>query len=260
VPGGHAFSRSELAAQLSALGVAPGAVLLVHASFSKVGPIDGGPPALIGALRDALGSTGTLVMPSMSDDDDRPFDARETPCLAMGVVADTFWRMPGVLRSDSPHAFAAIGPDAARITAAHPWNVPHGPDSPVGRVHDLDGRILLLGVGHDANTTVHLAEALAGVRYRARKVLTIWKDGHPERVAYDETDHCCARFSLLDEWLAAGERQRLGSVGHATARLALARHVVEAAVARLRADETVFLHPPGVDEECDAARRSLGNE
>ena len=254
----HDASRAELTAQLLELGVTPGSVLLVHAAFSKVRPVDGGPLGLIGALRAAVGARGTLVMPSMSDDDDHPFDPRRTPCLAMGVVADTFWRLPGVLRSDSPHAFAAIGPEAVRITADHPWHVPHGPDSPVGRVHELDGRILLLGVGHDANTTVHLAEMLAGVRYRARKVLTIWQDGRPARVAYDETDHCCARFSLLDDWLAAERGQRVGRIGRAEARLVASRLVVETAVAHLRADETVFLHPPGVDGECDAARRSLG--
>ncbi|TMJ93291.1 MAG: AAC(3) family N-acetyltransferase, partial [Actinobacteria bacterium] len=58
--------------QLLALGVKPGGVLVVHTSFSKVGPIEDGPQGLIAALRDALGPAGTLVMPSMSDDDDYP--------------------------------------------------------------------------------------------------------------------------------------------------------------------------------------------
>ena len=141
----------------------------MHTAFSKVKPVEGGPDGLIAALRSALGPGGTLVMPSMSDDDEQPFDRQRTPCAGMGVVAERFWRQPGVLRSDSPHAFAAIGPRAAAITAPHPWDFPHGPDSPVGRVHDLDGQVLLLGVGHDADTTVHLAEALAGVRYRQPK-------------------------------------------------------------------------------------------
>jgi len=41
----------------------------------------------------------------------------------MGVVANTYWQLPNVLRSDSPHAFAAQGPEAARITAPHPVGV-----------------------------------------------------------------------------------------------------------------------------------------
>ena len=82
----------------------------------------------------------------------------------MGIVAETFWRSPDVLRSDSPHAFAAIGPRAKEITAAHPLDPPHGLNSPVGRAYELDAQVLLLGVGHYANTTIHLAENLAGVR------------------------------------------------------------------------------------------------
>ena len=247
----------EITEQLLALGVEPGGVLLVHTSFSKVGPVEGGPSAVIEALRSALGPEGTLVMPSMSDDDDHPFDPVSTPCVGMGVVADTFRRLPGVLRSDSPHAFAATGPRAAEITADHPLDVPHGLDSPVGRVYELDGQVLLLGVGHDGDTTVHLGEALAGVRYRRRKYLTILRDGTPERFAYDEIDHCCERFALVDEWLDAENLQRRGVVAHGKARLARSRDIVEVVIRQLGEDETTFLHPPGVDDECDEARASL---
>src|SRR5437868_6448529 len=90
--------RSELTAQILELGITPGGVLLVHTAFSKVGPVDDGPRGLIDALQAVLGANGTLVMPSMSDDDEHPFDPRRTPCLGMGVVADTFWRTSGVLR------------------------------------------------------------------------------------------------------------------------------------------------------------------
>jgi aminoglycoside 3-N-acetyltransferase len=249
--------RGELTHQILALGVKPGGVLVVHTSFSKVAPVQDGPHGLIAALRNALGPAGTLVMPSMSDDDDYPFDPRRTPCVGMGVVAESFWKLPGVLRSDSPHAFAAIGPRAAEITAGHPLEVPHGPDSPVGRVHELDGQVLLLGVGHDADTTVHLAETMAGVRYGLPTYATILRAGLPTRCEYREIDHCCQNFNLMDQWLEAEGRQRRGIVGHAEARLARSRDVVEVAVRRLRENETVFLHPPGVDAECDEARASL---
>lgn len=247
-----------VAAQLWALGVEPGQTLQVHTAFSRVGPIEVGPLGLIRALREALGADGTLVMPSMTDDDDHPFDPRTTPCLGMGVTADAFRRLPGVLRSDSPHAFAVEGPLAERITAPHPVDVPHGLDSPVGRILDVGGHVLLLGVGHDANTTVHLAESLAGVRYRRPKHVTVLRDGVAARVDYEEIDHCCERFALMDGWLDERSLQRRGIVGHAEARLVPARAIVAVAVERLRADETVFLHPLGTDEECDEAWASLG--
>ena len=240
---------------LSSLGVEPGSVLLVHAAFSKVGPVEGGPRGLIEALLAAVGDGGTLVMPSMADDDDTAFDRSRSPCRAVGVLADTFWRMPGVLRSDSPHAFAACGPLAARITLPHPVDIPHGLQSPPGRVYELDGQVLLLGVGHDADTTIHVAEHLAGVRYRQRKHATVMENGRPRRYEYGETDHCCEKFGLLDEWLE--QKQRRGIVGGASARLARSRDVVAAALARLRQDETVFLHAAGDCAECDEARAGI---
>jgi aminoglycoside N3'-acetyltransferase len=249
--------HQDTTAQLLALGVRPGEVTLVHTAFSNVAPIEGGPQGLIEALRDALGPAGTLAMPSMSDDDDHPFDRTKTACIGMGVVADTFWRLPGVKRSDNPHAFAAFGPMAGEITAPHPLDVPHGADSPVGRIHEMDGHVLLLGVGHDANTTIHLAETLAGVRYRRPKHLTILQNGAPARYEYREIDHCCENFNLMDPWLDDAGLQRRGTVGRAQARLIRSRDVVAIALGRLRANETVFLHPPGIDNQCDEARASM---
>jgi aminoglycoside 3-N-acetyltransferase len=251
-------AMSELAAQLRALGVHEGGVLLVHTSLSRIGAVENGPLGLIGALQAVLGPNATLVMPSMTDDYDCPFDPRRTPCRGMGAVADLFWRLPAVLRSDSPHAFAAIGPEADRITTDHPLDVPHGLNSPVGRVYDLDGQILLLGVGHDANTTIHLAEALAGVRYRRQKSLTIIEDGTTASYRYGEIDHCCGKFNLVDEWLDSDGRQQHGRVGRGDGRLVASRDVVTTVLARLRANELVFLHEPGVDIQCDEARASIG--
>ena len=123
----------------------------------------------------------------------------------MGIVAQTFWQLPGVLRSDSPHAFAAAGPQAARITAPHPVDVPHGLDSPAGRVYELDGQVLLLGVDHTANTTIHLGEYMRRARYRRKKYVTLLKEGRLSRFDYTEIDHCCQNFSLC-RWLAGKRR------------------------------------------------------
>ncbi|NWG35636.1 MAG: AAC(3) family N-acetyltransferase [Chloroflexi bacterium] len=243
--------------QLLDLGIQPGGILLVHTAFSKVKPIEGGPPGLIAALRAALGTDGTLVMPSMSYDDDHPFDKTKSHCAEMGVVADTFWRLPGVLRSDNNHAFAAVGPLAERILAPHPLDIPHGIDSPVGRVYELDGQVLLLGVDHTSNTTLHLCENLAGVRYRRDKYLTVLKEGKPTRLAYREIDHCCRNFSLVDGWLDERGWQRYGRVGNADARLFRSRQLVQLTTERLMQNETIFLHPMGVDEECDEARAGM---
>ena len=252
------LSIAEVTAQLRTLGVEEGDVLLVHTSFRAIRPVEGGPAGLIAALREALGPQGTLVMPSWTGNDEEPFDPEITPAAPdLGVVADTFWRLPAVLRSHHCFAMAAWGPEARLITS-DPLCFPiHGPQSPVGRVHDLDGKVLLLGVDHDANTVLHLAEILGDVPYRVRKHITVLKDGHATRIDYLENDHCCQRFNLANEWLRARGLQSEGAVGHAHARLARARDIVAVTLEHLRRDPLLFLHPfEAACAECDEARRS----
>lgn len=231
-------------------------MLLVHASYRAIRPVEGGPLGVVDALLQAVGPRGTLAMPSWTDSDDEPFDPASTPARGLGVLADTFWRQPGVLRSDHCFAFAAQGPQAAWITADPLPLPPHGPKSPAGRIHELGGQVLLLGVGHDANTTVHLAELLGGVPYRVLKHCTVLQGGRRVRVEYGENDHCCARFSLLDDWLRERGQQREGPVGNGQARLVLSRDVVAVALERLARDPLIFLHPDGC-AECDEARESV---
>jgi aminoglycoside 3-N-acetyltransferase len=248
----------QMVTQLHALGVRQGGVLVVHASFSATGPVESGPLGLIAALRAALGSEGTLVMPAMTDGAS-VFDPARTPTSGMGITAELFWRQPGVLRSTHPGgSFAAQGPRAGFICRPQPLSPPHGPDSPVGRVFDLGGQVLLLGVTHSENTTLHLAEAMAQVPYSVSHPCVVEVDGVARMVMIPETDHCCTRFRLADDWLRERGLQREGKVGNAGARLCDSRDVVAVACQRLASDPLVFLCAPGAGcEECDLARASV---
>lgn len=252
------LSISEVVAQLHALGVRPGDVLLTHISFRAVRPIEGGPEGLIAALTHALEPGGTLVMPSWSDDDDHPFDPHESRVAAdLGATADIFRRLPDVRRSDHPFAFAARGPKAAEILADGLPLPPHRPESPVGRVFGLDGRVLLIGVDHDANTTLHLAEVLARAPYGISKYTTVLRDGAPVRIDYRETDHCCDRFKLANGWLAEYGLQAEGPVGHALSKLMRARGLVATALPKLAENPYIFLHPPDAGcSDCSEAWRT----
>jgi aminoglycoside 3-N-acetyltransferase len=254
---GAPATLGQLTDQLLELGVIPGGVLLVHTSFKAVGPVEGGPAGLIAALRAALGPGGTLVMPTMTDGES-VYDPRTTPSVEMGITAETFWRQPGVVRSDHPGgSFAADGPHAAALCAPQPLEPPHGHDSPVGRVFDLDGQVLLLGVHHSESTTLHLAEALARVPYAVAHPTVVVRDGQPTTVMIAETDHCCRGFVQLDGWLSARGQLQLGPVGAATARLYRSRHAVQAALEHLQRDPLVFLCSPDAGcQECDLARAS----
>ncbi len=254
------FSKTELVEQLRELGIQPGGVLVVHSSFRAVRPIEGGPHGLIDALQEALGPEGTLVIPSWTGDSDSPFDPVCTPADPdLGVTADLFWRRPEVVRSEHCFAFAASGPRAHEIVSGPLPLPPHIPNSPIGKVHDADGQVLLLGVNHDANTTVHLAEIMADVPYRIPYYVTVLQKGRPMRIDYGENDSCCQRFTFVDDWMRDRGLQKEGSVGHARARLVRSRDVVNIVTEKLGDDRLTFLHPPDFGcEECDLARKSLG--
>jgi aminoglycoside 3-N-acetyltransferase len=252
------WTIAEVVAQLRALGVERGGVLLVHTSFKAVRPVERGPLGLIDALREAIGDDGTLVMPTMTDGES-VFDPASTPTEGMGITAETFWRQPGVLRSTHPSgSFAAAGSHAAAICAPQPLSPPHGPDSPPGRVHDLSGQVLLLGVTHSENTTLHVAEAIAQVPYSVSHSTIVELDGVAQTVMIAETDHCCRGFNLMDTWLRERGLQREAKVANADARLCASRDVVRVAVEHLAADPLLFLcaRSAGCDE-CDAARDSV---
>lgn len=181
--------RSQLVAQLGALGLAGGDLVLVHAALRKVGPVFGGPDALIDALRAAVGPGGTVAAyldwdapwEDMVDAAGRtlepwraevvPFDpARTRAARANGAFAEMLRTTPGALRSGNPGAsIAAIGARAAWLTAGHPLDYGYGPGTPLARLVEAGGKVLMLGAPPDTMTLVHHAEHLA--RIPAKRVI-----------------------------------------------------------------------------------------
>src|SRR5437764_1593391 len=62
-------TRSELVRDLRALGVRPGAILMVHTRLSALGWVVGGSQTVVEALLEALGSQGTLMAYAGWEDD-----------------------------------------------------------------------------------------------------------------------------------------------------------------------------------------------
>ncbi|MFF7173797.1 aminoglycoside N(3)-acetyltransferase [Streptomyces pseudovenezuelae] len=173
-----------LAEDLRGLGVTPGHTLLVHASLRAVGRTRNGPAGVLRALREAVTPQGTVVVPTHTTGNsltsrayrarvagltpaqeaehraDMPgFDVGTTPSTGLGALAEQLRRAPWARRSTHPQtSFAALGPLAEWITRGHALDCRHGWSSPLGRLYEALAGILMLGVGYDRCTALHLAE------------------------------------------------------------------------------------------------------
>jgi aminoglycoside 3-N-acetyltransferase len=247
----------SLREDLRVLGVETGMVLLVHSSLSSLGWVNGGPVAVIQALEEALGPEGTLVMPAhsagLSDPKDwnnppvpeewketirqtmPAYDLDLTPCRSMGVIAETFRKQAGVLRSDHPQvSVSAWGKQAEFITREHSLDYSLGENSPLARLYDLGAWILLLGVKHDNNTSLHLAEYRAEYpgKKEIRQGAPIMVEGERKWVEFKELAECTKDFRKIGKkYREVGGRQMVGKIGGAKSTLIPQRDLVDFAAA-----------------------------
>lgn len=265
-----AITRSQLARQLRTLGVRAGGVAMVHARMSALGWVVGGSEAVVRALLDAVGDDGTVMAYAGWDDhvfslDERPAGHRaayaaEPPAFDVataeavrghGRIPERIRTWPGARRSDHPEASAvAVGPRAGWLTAPHPADDAYGPGTPLARLVEADGQVLMLGAPLDAVTLLHHAEAIADVpgKRRIRSVVpVVGPDGRVERRAYADIDTAAGAFDygrlgLADDPFAVIARAALaagvgvrGPTGQAESHLFPAPALVRFAVAWLEA-------------------------
>jgi aminoglycoside 3-N-acetyltransferase len=157
---------------LDACGTFRAELLLVHSSLSACGAIQGGPAAVVNALRAWITDRATLAMPThtWSYPDATGvapvFDFQSTPSI-VGTITDYYWRQPGVVRSQHPsHSLAGSGALAEQLCYGHEHcETPCGAGTPYQRIAEGDSSVLMFGATMDSYTLLHTAEDAAGVPY-----------------------------------------------------------------------------------------------
>ncbi len=250
-------TASTLKADLQALGIQAGDCLLVHSSLKALGWVCGGAVAVIEALEAVLGPSGTLMMPAHTSWNSEPshwqhppapqdwwpqiraempgWQADTAPTSGMGVIPETYRKRSGVLRSQHPQvSFIARGPQAETLIHHHQLSPAFGENSPLARLSQLSGKVLLLGVNHSSNTSLHLAELRA--EYLKKRIKSegsaVFKYGERHWIEFKDLDYDSDDFFDLGSAFIASKPKSLmlGQVGQAQCQLFEQNELLEFAV------------------------------
>ena len=245
------WTQSQLTAAFRDLGLRDGDLVLVHSALRKLGPVEGGADAVIDALLDAVGPTGTVAMPTHTwkvvNAKQPVFHQTLTPSH-VGTLTNVLRRRPGALRSLHPtHSVAAIGPQAAALIEGHERDdTPCSATSPYGRLRDWGGKVLIIGEGLNCCTLFHGCEEWAGmpwaVSQRTIQLYSIADDGRVIPVAlHHHFVNTWDQYARIDPPLIEAGALRLGRLGECPLRFLDARVAAAWLIARLRQDPSILL-------------------
>ena len=154
--------RAALSPILEDFGVSRDGVLVVHSAIGRLSRHGFRAEAMIEALLDHL-ADGNLFMPTMTWRTVTPAQPVWDEILTAshtGALTEVFRTRYASARSIHPtHSVAGRGPAARTVLARHHFDdTPVSGNSPYGLMRDYPTCILLLGVGLECCTAIHLAE------------------------------------------------------------------------------------------------------
>ena len=249
--------QRDIVAAIHALGARPGDTLLCHSSYKSFGDdVEEGPDGVCRALIAAAGPAGSIFVPTFNFAQ-LPWKPGETASLT-GVITDRFWRLPGVLRSLHPtHPVAGIGPLAPEVLEGHDRVHPFGVDSPIWRLWKRNTWVLLLGVEHSSNSTVHVGEEENRLPYVPRaRVQRVWDGGTWRDVTLRRPGDSNG-FVKVGPVLERMGVVREGFVGRSRFRLMRSDDIMRAVGSMVRDDPAALLCDDPACDRCAEARRMI---
>lgn len=258
----------ELDLGLRSLNINPNSPLIIHASLSSFGEIQGGAETLLGAITRCFHSVmaptfsyKTMVIPLTGPDNNGIkygsgesgnqladfFVADETPAdKSMGIIAEKLRVLPGASRSS--HPILSFG--GMHVEKALQKQTLQQPLAPILQLSEQQGWGLLLGVDHTANTALHLAEQLSGRKQFIRWALT--PEGTIECPAFPG---CSEGFNAIQPYLQGITRQ--AKIGNALLTAFPLKQLLDITLELLRVKPLALLCSAQRCERCNAVRQSL---
>lgn len=256
-----------LADGLRSLGLPTETPVIAHASLSAFGPVDGGADTVVDALLGAFKSLvmpvftyATMVVPEIGpanngivygtqlfpDFRTRFFQPDLPADRLMGIIPEQLRRRPASRRSIHP-ILSFTGVNADEILAAQTLA---NPLAPIGELLARRGWVLLLGVDHSVNTSVHWGERLAGRQGFIRWALTA--DGVVE---CPDFPGCSDGFDALAPWMEPATRRV--QIGGGVVRAFPLAELIRVVMERLEANPAALLCDRPYCDRCEAIRDRL---
>ena len=184
--GSYMLTKQDIISFLQENGIQHNDKIAVHASLRSIGPIENGADGLIDAICSWL-NQGILIIPTHTWDEvirNNPcYDVKTSvPCI--GTLARVAFSRPDGIRSLHPtHSVVAFGSGAADYIKGEELCASPAPVySALSRLYEENGKILLIGVGHERNTYLHAVDEQLGIPDRLNQdpfVISIRDyDGH----------------------------------------------------------------------------------
>lgn len=175
---------NELLKELRELNVESGDLLCVHSSYKSIGAVKGGADTVIKSLLDAVGGSGTLLFPAFTfyllNEENPVFNVAESPSC-VGYLSEYFRRNYATGRSiHLSHSYSACGRYADELLTHDLGITPCGIESPLGKLMQMGGKILMIGCGYNTLTAAHVAEEIMKtpyVRFKDNPGARYCKDG-----------------------------------------------------------------------------------
>lgn len=258
------LTRAQLVESLVALGVRSPSIVMLHCSLSSMGYVVGGADTVVSGLLDAVGADGSVMALAGWDHDSYDLEDWPEPLRAayltdppgfdpnvseaaryVGRLPERIRTWPGAASSNHPEArVVAVGRRAEWITEDQPLDHAYGAGSPLARLVEADGQVLVLGAPLNTITLLHHAEELARVpdkkivRYRAPVVVgqdIEWLeiediDTSNGALPYHQVVGDRDSFDVIGEGAVAAGIGTVGKVGDARSVLFPARHLIAYAV------------------------------